>query len=319
MTSKEGRSRCIWLVVFLMIISSTLLSGCARNELTPISALESTVTAGPSRTAVPFPTEPVTITSTPEAKLALLDESTSPSGEWTAVATLTTTEKARDLLFVVSNNETAKEWIVEQVNLNELQTPMPGLLYPSIFKWSEDENYLYYSYLSTFNDGCYGYFEPGGLGLKRFDLSTGNVIPVLQGWVTWMSLSPDEQRLAYIDSFGGRVSVMDVKTGNAQMYELPAVKNESGLTTDTSDLYWSPDGASLIYAHYTGACDLSVPYSYVIRLYPDTGQQKILVENSEKGYIPIGWETQDKIQLRNIDGELWWLDPATLEITPIQP
>lgn len=293
---------------FFLILLFTLTSCKSTPEPLVISPATETLTP------VPLPTDSFTPTITLVAETVVFEESTSPNEEWTGIVTITSRETSKDLLFKITNNRNDQIWIIEQTDVSKDGNPLPGFMYPYIFKWSQDGKYLYYSHLSTFNDGCFGYFSPGGFDLIKFDLSTGNSILLREDKATWMALSPDEKRLAYIDTFGGNVSILDIDSGIAQIYPLPSVKNEDNFVTDTSDLYWSPDGKSLVYAHYIGACDLIVPFSYVIQLFPDDHKQIILIENSDKGYIPIEWNIQDNILLRDSEGKQWRLDPTTKEI-----
>ena len=305
--------------VAVVLLSISVASSCTPKNSSQGPYIEFTATVKPTITTIPTLTNIPVSTITPDVKTVIFEESTSPNTEWTGIITMTTQGENKDLLFKVFNNSTQQELIVEEVDIDEIENPPPGgFFYPYIFKWSQDNTYLYYSYLPNFNDGCFGYFEPGGLSLKRLDLSNGEVVTIREGWATWMTFSPDEKRLAYIDTFGGNVSIIDIQDGKEQTFSLPTIKNELGMTTDTSDMHWSPDGKSLIYAHYVGKCDLLVPYSYIIQLYPDTNQQTILVDHDEHGYVPIEWNIQDKILLRNNESRTWWFNPITKEITPAQ-
>jgi len=304
--------------IFYTLILLIILTSCTTAPTQTLS-VNFTVTSKPT---IIIPTNestntPLPPTSTPEIETVIVEESTSLDGIWTAMISLTTQERDKKLDFRVSNKSTNKEWIVEQLEWNELQTPSSWVPFPYIFKWSKDNDYLYYSYEPNFNDGCFGIFKPGGLKLDRLDLTTGEIVAILDGGGTWMSLSPNEKQLAYIKSFGGNVSILDIENGKTQNYPLPPIENKMQYTTDTSDLYWSPDGKSLIYAHYIGACDLMIPYSYIFQLFPDTGQQKVLVDHSEQGYIPDEWTVQDKVLLRDTNGDRFLLDVTTKEITRI--
>ena len=274
------------------------------------TAVESTDTPKPIPADTPSPT------NTPEIKTVILGESESIDGSWTAIISLTTQERDKKLDFRVSSKSENKEWIIEQTEWNEIQTSSSMVPFPYIFQWSQDNNHLYFSYLPNFNDGCFGYFRPGGFDLKQLDLITGEITTVRSGGSTWMALSPDEKQLAYIDTFSGSVSILDIENKTEKTFQLPSIENEMEFVTDTSNLYWAPDGKSLVYAHFIGACDMIVPISYIIQLYPDTGQQKVLVNQSEDGLYPIEWNIQDNILIKNSNGEMFWLSPLTLEVIP---
>ncbi|MCQ3935884.1 MAG: hypothetical protein DPW18_02435 [Chloroflexi bacterium] len=267
-------------------------------------------------TPTSLPTVTPTMTSTPIAETVVFQENASPNGEWTGTVILTSSETSKDLLFKVSRNHNNHSWIIEQKDVNKDDNPLPGFTYPYIFKWSQDGKYLYYSHLPTFNDGCFGYFQPGGLDLIKFDLSNGEEVTLRDDKATWMALSPDEEKLAYIGTFGGNVSILDFEEKTTTTFQLPKVENPQNFVTDTSDIYWSPDGKSLIYAHYIGACELIFPFSYIFQLFPETGQQTILVDNSEESFRPIEWNVERQILLEDSENKKWWLDATTKEITP---
>jgi len=303
-----------------MLICTTLalviMSSCTSTP-TQAAVVEITDTPKPisTLTSTARPTDTPASTVTPEIKTVILGESESIDGNWTAIISLTTQERDKKLYFRISSKSSNKEWIIDQTEWKELQTSSSMVPFPYIFQWSQDNNH---SYLPNFNDGCFGYFRPGGFDLKQLNLNTGEITTVRSGGSTWMAVSPDEKKLAYIETFGGNVSILDIENGTEKTFPLPPVENEMGFITDTSDLYWAPDGKSLVYTHFVGACDMIVPISYIIQLFPDSGQQKVLVNHSEEGYIPVEWDMQDKVLIRDTNGDRFWLSLPTLEITPVQ-
>jgi Tol biopolymer transport system component len=305
------KSKLIIYMVGLLVI----LVSCTSAP-TQIPSVDNVPTSLPTNTLVVESTSALVSTNTPETKIIILEESTSPNGDWVATTSLAFQERNKNLVFKVSNKTTNEEWFIEKIEWNELQTPSSWVPFPYVFQWSQDNNFLYYSYEPNNNDGCFGYFRPGGFGLNRLDLNTGEIVFVRNDKATWMALSPDEKKLAYIDTFGGNVSILEIENGKTQTFPLPPIKNEMGFVTDTSDLYWSPDGKSLIYAHYVGACDLLIPISYIVQLFPDTGQQQVLINHSEQGYIPEEWSVQGQILLRDLNGNRFWLNSTTKEIIP---
>jgi hypothetical protein len=317
MTEPVRKSKLTWIEVFRLLLIASLMWSCSSRQTVQAPPVEPTAAAKPHLTPLPFKATP-TLTNTPEIREIILDKSTSPKGDWTAAVSLTVQDTQKSLVFSVSNNFREQRWVAEQMEWDELKTSTSWVPFPYIFKWADDNQSLFYSYEPNSNDGCFGYFRPGGYGLKQLDLANGHIFVVREGNATWMALSPSERQLAYIDDFGGNVSILEIKTGRERKYELPRIKNEQRYLTTTSNIYWSPDGKSLIYARYVGACDLPVPYSNIIRLFPETGQQKILVDNSEKGYIPQAWSAKDEILLQDSEGNHWRLNPGTKAITPEQ-
>lgn len=186
----------------LIILFVILFVACTSAPTQMVETAEPTATARPSFTSTPSITRTPYQTRTPKADIVILEESASPSGEWTATITRTIRGKNYNLYFEVKNSQNNQTWVVENLDFTEPENPLEGYKYPYLFKWSEDGNYLYYSHLSTGGDGCYIPREPGGFDLKRFDLVTGETVTIREGLATWMALSPDEKWLAYIDGWG---------------------------------------------------------------------------------------------------------------------
>ena len=192
---------------------------------------------------------------------------------------------------------------------------MDGYLYPYIFKWSDQGDFLYYSHLTTGGDGCYIPSEPGGYGLRRFDLLTGEDTLVLEKRGTWLALSPDETKLAYVQGWDGNVTLLDIEKQTEQTVPFPPITDVYGLVDTTDYIYWSPDGNSFVYAFLWGDCgDYFI--SYIVHFDINTQEQTILINHDEHGYIPVEWNEQDKILLLDNENNNWWLNPVTKEITP---
>jgi hypothetical protein len=69
-----------------------------------------------------------------------------------------------------------------------------------------------------------------------------------------------------------------------------------------------------------GVCDHE-PESYfnwLVQVDLETGKQRILFEKDERGFVPLSWPEADKVLIRNGGGQLWWLNPTTKEIIPVQ-
>ncbi|MBC7877530.1 MAG: hypothetical protein H7Y59_10200 [Anaerolineales bacterium] len=298
--------------VILALFSILVLANCSTiNQQSTVTS-----TASPIKTTLTLANTLPSATNTPDIETVIFEESVSPNGEWIAVVSLTTTNTTKDLLFTVSNNQTNQKWIVEQTDVSEIKPSSPtGFIYPYVFKWSQDNNHLYYSHLSTGGDGCFGLRRPGGLDLKRFDLSRGNMVAIQKSGGTWMALSPDETILAYASGWNGGITILEVEKGKELILSLPQIKNEQNMITATSYLYWAPDGKTLIYSHMVGVCDIKIWYSYIIQINPENGRQTVLVDHDDRGFIPVEWNSQDKILLIDNDNINWWLNPSTQEIT----
>ncbi|HNH26071.1 MAG TPA: hypothetical protein PKJ84_11140 [Anaerolineales bacterium] len=268
-------------------------------------------------TPASVPTVTPVFTNTPVAETVVFEENMSPNGEWTGVVSVTTRDTQKNVNFIVVNNINNQKWTLEDINFLEPDNPLNGFKYPYVFMWSKDGRYMYYSHLSMGGDGCFGHFKPGGSDLIKFDLLLGIFVVIKEDSATWMALSPDEEKLAFVDMYGGNVSVLDIQKGITASFPLPDLEDAQGYYNDTSDIYWSPEGDSLVYAYYIGVCDFIYPASYIIQVFPESNYQKILIENSEESYEPVKWDIEDKILLEDYDNKQWWLDVTTKEISPV--
>lgn len=301
--------------IFTTILAVILIS--CTSESTQIATVEFTKTVEPTLTPTIIPTETITPTNTPEISTDVLDKSTSPDGTWTATITRTKQDKNYHLLFTVSSSSKNQTWVVEDLKFYEPANPLNGYKYPYIFKWSDDGDSLFYSHLSTGGDGCYILSAPGGFDLRKVDLSNGMIVIIQDGGGTWMALSPDESKLAYISGWDGNVTVLDIKTKTEQTFLLPSIPKEDGFEKTTEYAIWSPDGRNIIYAYLWGSCGEYL-YSYIILVHLQNQQQTILLNRDEHGFIPIKWNIQDKILLKDNENNNWWLNPFTKEIIPAQ-
>ncbi|MBK9924281.1 MAG: hypothetical protein IPP66_03230 [Anaerolineales bacterium] len=136
------------------IVSFVILTGCTSKP-SQIPTVEFTSTPKPTFTLIAEPTGTPNPTSTPEARIYTPEDSTSPNGEWRGVVTITTMGEDINILFELSNINNGQVWQVEHKDIKEPENPMEGYLYPYIFKWSDNGNFLYYSHLTTGGDGCY--------------------------------------------------------------------------------------------------------------------------------------------------------------------
>jgi len=224
------------------------------------------------------------------------------------------------MTFTITNNADNSEQIIEEIEIpGPIRFPVV-FDYPYVFQWSKDSRSFYFSHLSSFVDGCFAVSRPGGAGLKRYDLSSSSIITIHEDHAEWMALSPNEKQLAYIGAYSGIIFVMDMESNSTQPFVPTAIDN-SNISYYADFIYWSPDGKSLVYSYFADPCnpEMYPPDRYLVQLFPNLNQLKILLSPNEHDYIPSGWDIQDKIVLEDNNNNLWWLNPNTKEITPAQP
>ena len=137
---------------------------------------------------------------------------------------------------------------------------------------------------------------------------------------SWMMLSPDEKTLAYFVYAKQGLVLRDLETGSERTFDQIVLQENVGMEIDQRYIVWSPDNQSLMYVVMAGVCDFE-PESYfnwLVQVDLRTGTQKILFEKDERGFVPIFWPETDKVLIRNGSGQLWWLNPTTEDIVPVQ-
>lgn len=309
-----------FLNIFLItIFFQAFISGCASQNL-PVTA---TSTAIPSRTNTPVaiqPSTPIPVTQTPQKtqlpKPVIVHESVSPDARWTAITSREFVEGQERSIFKVSNDGGRIEWEVE--NEIFIEEPPAGFWFPVPFYWSKDGKYLYYAHRAS-GDGCFGGNKHLGKDLERIDLTTGEVSSISSGG-TYMSISPDENYLATI-SFGDEgINIQNLSSGKLEILDLLIRHEDLGLETDQRYISWSPDSKSLVFVIMAGVCDFSVEsyFNWIVRVDIESFSQKILTERDEQGLVPISWVEKDKILTRDKEGELWWMNPSTGNVSPIK-
>ena len=303
----------IYVTVVLVIVTSCVNSPTQSPLNIPADTRRRTTTE--TYTTVPSVTP--SLTNTPETKLYIPEDSTSPNGEWRGVVTITTIGEDINILFELSNTASGQVWQIENKDIKKPENPMDGYLYPYVFKWPDNDNFLYYSHLTTGGDGCYIPSKPGGYDLRKINLSTGEETLILDKRGTWLALSPDETKLAYVQGWDGNVTLLDIKSQTEQMIPLPSITNVDGAVDTTDYVLWSPDGNSFIYAFLWGDCGWYL-FSYVMYFDVNTQKQTVLINHDQHGYIPVEWNEQGKILLLDNEDNNWWLDPTTKEIIPAE-
>jgi WD40 repeat protein len=236
----------------------TVLAACAIQKETPqtISTV-SQFTATPEAAATSTVVSP-TSTSTPEsfetldafqiaaAKFSSQCEqisegfsTISPSGNW-----LATNCEGLEII-----NLNGKRITVNfPVQVDWLPTDEEELIYPEYMPihWSENENYLYFSYIlwdgpcgGDSGDCSYMLRSTNYNGLKRINLTTGEISTILNSSIRDFVFSPDGRKLAYI-SDTKNIIILDLITGK----NITIFSDGYGST----DLVWSPDSVGIAFA-----------------------------------------------------------------------
>jgi sugar lactone lactonase YvrE len=175
-----------------------------------------------------------------------------------------------------------------------------GYTTPQPFHWSQDGRYLYFTNLPAI-DGCAPFVD--GSDLQRLDLTDGDVVEILPNvGSTTLSLSPDEKTLVYTRD--DELVLRSVPTAKEQR-----LKIDIGVA---GSIVWSPDGEAFMYA-LAIACDVA---SSIVRVDMEPLVQTTLVREYGGELITLGWPETGKVLLKDWDGNYWWMNAATGELTP---
>lgn len=185
------------------------------------------------------------------------------------------------------------------------QTLNYGLGYttPRPFHWSADGRYLYFTNLAV-PDGCSLFHN--GSDLYRADLSTGQITEIVPPWVWWVSLSPDEERVA---SIGWNGQALELRLRHLTSGEERRTTLE-GKYTQAGSLVWSPDGQALVLTLAAHPCDPTNWTQSIMRVDLATFSPTILIRDDKRLLVTTAWPEVDVVELTDKDGDMW-----TLEVT----
>jgi hypothetical protein len=279
------------------------LASCVGSPSTQMPPPTLATTASPAATATMTPGRTETPSSpTPEITFT----STSPDGKWAAqgAAMPATDAGTRHVWLDVSKVDGTVEWRV----VDEWSAQALGQTTPKPFAWSQDERYLYFTNFGV-PDGCPGFVN--GSDFHRVDLSDGSVTEVVPGVGFWLSLSPDESKLAYVGYRNRGLVVRDLATGEEQEVALDSDVEDAQL----GHVVWSPDGTRLV---LTAGFDLCGPQEArthsITGVDLSKGTHTTLIERDIRLFITQAWHTPDYVLLTDNLDRGWEMNVNTGEV-----
>ena len=186
-----------------------------------------------------------------------------------------------------------------------------GDLSVSVYRWSQDGRYLYYTNVGS-ADGCGLFFT--GSDLYRLDVNDGTVQTILADGLTGnFALAPDETTVAYI-SFNGqevRTILRDVASGNERSILVPQTNN-----AQAGNFLWSPDGSQLLLTVAHELCSANWTHS-LVRVDAVAGTAVTLIENDPHQFTILEWADNSgaTVRLTDKDGSTWLLDVNSGNLT----
>jgi hypothetical protein len=169
-----------------------------------------------------------------------------------------------------------------------------GYTVPRPFHWSNDGNYLYITN-DPAPDGCALFVN--GSDLKRVDLSSGEVTQIVEPVGPWLSLSPNETKLAYLSWDGDRpLVVRDLASGAENAIKLPV----SDPNWQAGNVVWSPDGDKLVLTIANTPCSGGWARSTsIVQVNLGTLEAKPVIEDDDRLLVTTEWPEPSTIVLQD--------------------
>ena len=277
--------------------------------VTPTSTPAPTATSTPPPTATPL-FAPGTPTPETEGWLTQRWTSASPNGEWFAevVVTLPFVEQeavsdvARTRLTVTKSDGTVAWTPLDDWSAYGLGFPVPGN-----FRWTEDDLYLS---LRTTPDGCslYGWET----ALLRFDLEEGALSEVVTDLPGAPALSPDRERLAYLE--GTELVLRVLETGEERRIGFDPAHD----SWEAGNLTWSPGGERLAFAVVQNACTTLPERSAIWTVDTEGLVSRLALPAGEQRFRISSWADEETLFLIDSEGQAWRLDLATSDLVAVE-
>ncbi|MCB0036735.1 MAG: PD40 domain-containing protein, partial [Anaerolineales bacterium] len=195
----------------------------------------------------------------------------------------------------LSNPNTGESWTV----LEEWRRYGLGYEVPALFKWSSDNQSIYYTNLPH-PDGCPGFVN--GWDLHKFNFTTGEQQTIIHEGGLSIALAPNEFMVAY-----GAGSMLNLYDANANAV-LPVTVNGR-----VEQMAWSPDMQSVAVTVVENGCTPEAKHT-IINVQRVTGETAVLVPPSGQQLAIESWPIFDEIRLTDGNGEVWLLDPNNGEM-----
>ena len=223
----------------------------------------------------------------------------SPDGKWIAYF-FDSTSFVRDYQLIATNFDDTIVW-----NVNQKTSGVESEFSP--YRWSKDSKYLYFN-IHVSSDGWYSFSQ--GVGLQRLDVTNGTVSEILPNVSVAFSLSPKEDKLAYINyaENGIQLILRDMNTNKEKSIFL-------GQYSNAGSIVWSPNQDYLVLAT-TIENDSSNISGYVKLIEVDKLTSKTIAENEDWFFDPLVWLNSHTILIRERGGYYFYLDTANGEVAP---
>jgi Tol biopolymer transport system component len=208
----------------------------------------------------------------------------------------------------VARSDGSQEWLV----VEDWSERALGHTTPRPLRWSQDGRYLYFTNRPV-PDGCAVFVN--GSDLQRVSLADGSVTEIVPAVGLWLSLSPNEDKLAYV-GYGDRGLVLrDVATGRERQTQIKAAEEPGD--THVGHIVWSPDRKSLMLTVAIDACGPPENRAHtIVRVDAETLSQTTIITQDDRLFTTDAWPQAARVLLKDRDGKSHWLNPKTGSLEP---
>ena len=287
----------------VLISGSVVLTACTAPPPSPGTPLQA---SAPTVQASPIARTPVATPDAARMDIATSSD-TSPNGQWVAEMKAA---KPKDSDFYYTNLTVTDAAGTSRWTVVDAWAPYGlGYTVPKPFHWSNDGKYLYVTN-EPVPDGCALFVN--GSDLQRVDLSNGDVTQIVEPVGLWLSLSPDETKLAYLSWDSDRpLVVRDLASGTENAIKLPA----GDPNWQAGNIVWSPDGDSLVLTVANSPCsDGWARSTSIVQVTLSALEAKPLIEDDRRLLITAEWPEPSTIVLQDQNGQQVKMNAATGQI-----
>ncbi len=248
----------------------------------------------------------VTVTPSTNVNLEWIVEerTSSPDNSWFAQASYAWSgyESYTELLAVKSDGSIS--WRINKLWRLDAEVSV----IPKILLWSKDGQSLYYTNWA-FTGGCTSFVNAGDL--HRLNLHSGQdteLAPLL-GYPlgTWLSISPDEKTLAYLENIrSNKLIIKELGTGTEKSILLD--NKWLGENYRIGHIIWAPDNNTIALSVAANTCDpTGKPWTYTSVAIVDIKLASVhfIFDNDPRLLITEKWADNNVLFLINPHGELW--------------
>lgn len=274
-----------------------------------------TLSSKPTTSTIPQPTKSVVaipavaVSATPTQRTTTVTFS-SPNRKWIVQSTTTIStvsdpfvEPERYDSVRIFNRDGTSEWLVYKSYNN---SAWPLTFIP--FYWSPTGRYFYFTY-DEHPDGDTTFVN--GSDLRRVDLANGKTQLIHSFAGYWISLSPSERFVAYINKYNNKLGIRDINTQSTHEVRLQLPFYIAG------SIIWRPDERFLVLTLIN--IDEAKGKSAIIKVDTRSFAQTVLLTFDDRNLQTINWTKSGSILLKEISSTnnvVWRMNPNTGEITP---